>query len=67
MKLPAMLILAGLLLTIGAAAHGGNSSSGKFAHRGWLGRPTHTDFVDTIHTKQNSLRDSGDADGMSQP
>jgi hypothetical protein len=67
MKLPAMLILAGLLLTIGAAAFGqGNASSGKFAHRGWLGRPTYTGFVDPIHPKQNSRRGSGDADGTEQ-
>ena len=62
MKLSTMLILAGLLLTIGAAAYAqGNPSGGKFVHRGWLGRLTYTAPVGVNQPEQDSLSGSNDA------
>jgi hypothetical protein len=41
MKLPWIMVLAGLLLTISAAVYAqANQSSYNIRHRGWLGRPT---------------------------
>ena len=65
MKSPIMLILAGLLLTIGAAAYAqGNPSGSKFVHRGWMGRPTYA--LGAARPEQNGLRDGREPDSKEQ-
>ena len=67
MRVPAIFVLAGLLLLVGAAAYAQSNPFGaKFVHRGWLGRPTYTAPVGAHEPEQHNLSGSDDTYGAEQ-
>jgi hypothetical protein len=71
-RLPAMLILAGLLLTVGAAAYAQSMPSNNVFRRGWLGAPASQGVPHAIAAGDRDgsrarERDNGEASRAMQP